>query len=199
MERLKSFVLTTLLGGLTVILPGVILFFAFSWVFGFITNLIQPLTNMIVAQAQVKEIIADVFVLVVILVICFSVGIIVRTQLGKYIFTLIERRILAAAPGYNLVKETVLQMFGGKKSPFSSVALAQIFANETLVTCFVTDEHEDGSFSVFVPTGPNPTSGNIYHLKGKYVHRVDVSVEDAMRSIISCGAGSSNLIDAYKK
>lgn len=62
------------------------------------------------------------------------------------------------------------------------------------MTAFVTEQHVDGSYSVFVPTGPNPTSGNIYHLKKKYVHLVDVSVEDAMRSIISCGAGSGKLL-----
>jgi uncharacterized membrane protein len=63
----------------------------------------------------------------------------------------------------------------------------------------VTDEHEDGSFTVFVPTGPNPTSGQIFHLNQKYVHPLDVGVEDAMRSIISCGAGSTDLLSAYRK
>jgi uncharacterized membrane protein len=33
----------------------------------------------------------------------------------------------------------------------------------------------------------------------RFVHQVDVSVEDAMRSIISCGAGSARLIDAHRK
>jgi uncharacterized membrane protein len=68
-----------------------------------------------------------------------------------------------------------------------------------LVSAFITDTHTDGTYTVFVPTGPNPTSGNIFHLKGEYVHPVDVPVEDAMRSIISCGAGSSRLIKQYKK
>ena len=48
--------------------------------------------------------------------------------------------------------------------------------------------------TVFVPTGPNPTSGFIYHLPNEYIHKVDVKVEDAMRSVISCGTGSSALI-----
>ncbi len=79
-----------------------------------------------------------------------------------------------------------------------AIPLVQVFGNSTLMTAFVTDEHPDGSCSVFVPTGPNPTSGNIYHLEGKYVHPVDIPVEEAMRSIISCGAGSNRLIEAYK-
>ena len=198
MGRIKSFVLTALLGGVIVILPVAILASVFGWVFSFTTGLIQPLTNLVVANSDLREIIAVGIVLGIILAVCFFIGLFVRTRFGKFIFNVIERHLLKIAPGYNLIKETVLQILGSKKSPYSSVALVQIYGNDTLMTAFVTDEHSDGSFSVFVPTGPNPTSGLIYHLKGECVHLIDVPIEDAMRSIISCGAGSARLIEAYK-
>ena len=198
MDKIKSFIMTSLLGGVIVILPVAILVAVFGWVFSFTTNLIQPFTDLVVANSDLKEIIADTLVLFVIFVVCFFVGLIVRTRFGKFIYHMIENHLLKIAPGYTLIKETVLQILGNNKSPFSSVALVQIFGNDTLVTSFITDEHSDGSFSVFVPTGPNPTSGNIYHIKGEHVHPVDVSVEDAMRSIISCGAGSTQLVESYK-
>ncbi|VAX36817.1 Uncharacterized membrane anchored protein MROS_1280 [hydrothermal vent metagenome] len=198
MNKIKSFFITTFLGGVTVILPVAILLAVFGWLFNFITGLIQPLTNVFLANSDFSEILADGIVILIILAICFFVGVFIRTSVGKWFYTIIEANLLKALPGYTLIKETVLQLIGNKKSPFSSVALAQIFDNDTLVTCFVTEEHDDGSFSVFVPTGPNPTSGNIYHLKKENVHPIDVSVEDAMRSIISCGAGSDRLIKKYR-
>ena len=70
----------------------------------------------------------------------------------------------------------------------------QLYGSDTLATAFITDEHDNGMFTVFVPTGPNPTSGQIFHLEGKYVHAVSIGVEEAMRSIISCGAGSGAII-----
>lgn len=118
----------------------------------------------------------------------------VRTRLGTWLYALIESRLLRRAPGYSMIKETIAQFLGKKQMPFSSVALVKIFGNDTLASAFVTDTHEDGSYTVFVPTGPNPTSGAIYHLQAENVFPVAVSVEDAMRSIISCGAGSSVLI-----
>ena len=199
MKRIKDFFKTSLLGGMVVILPVAILFFVFNWIFNLVRNMIQPLTNLVMTKSQIQEILAAILVIAVILTLCFVIGVFVRTSLGKWIYQTLENRILKVAPGYSLIKETVMQFLGSKKSPFSSVALAQIFGNETLVSAFVTDTHSDGSYTVFVPTGPNPTSGNIYHLEGRFVHPIDVPVEDTMRSILSCGAGSTKLIKALSK
>jgi uncharacterized membrane protein len=196
MNGLKSFFKTSLLGGLIVILPVALLLFLMTWVFDLVTGLIAPLTDLLLSRSHMGRILADLIVIGVVLLSCFLVGIFVRTKLGALAYGAIERGMLNRAPGYSLIKETVLQFLGNKRSPFSSVALARIFGNDTLVSSFITDRHADGSYTIFVPTGPNPTSGNIYHLKGKYVHPVDVSIEDAMRSIISCGAGSTKLVEA---
>ncbi len=198
MDKLKHFLKTSLLGGVVVILPVAILVSVSIWVFDLIASWIQPLTNIVIKDTQTNEFIAAAFVIILIMTACFFVGILVRTRLGGFFYNQVETRILKLAPGYSMIKETVLQLFGSRKdSPFSSVALAQIFCNSTLATCFITDTHEDGSYTVFVPTGPNPTSGLIYHLQGKYVHPVPIPVQDAMRSIISCGAGSRKLMEQH--
>lgn len=202
LKRTKNFFKTTLLGGIIVILPTIILVFAFKWLFGMVGSGIKPLTDLVVNNIDLPdrydELIATLIVLSVIVLGCFFVGLFVRTRLGKYIYSGFEGTILSKAPGYKMVKETVNQFLGKKASPFSSVALAQIFENDTKVTAFITDRHDDGTITVFVPTGPNPTSGFIYHLNEQYVHPVDISVEDAMRSVISCGAGSEQLIRGLK-
>ena len=194
MNRFNEFVKSTILGGLIVILPLAIFFFALTWIFGLVQAAISPLTTIIMQKSPLQGIVVDILVVALLIIVCFTVGVIVRTKLGKWLYLLLESRIFLKVPGYSLIKETVFQFLGNKKSPFSSVALVQLFGNETLVSAFITDEHKDGTRTVFVPTGPNPTSGNIYHLPQDQVHPVDVSVEDAMRSIISCGAGSSTLI-----
>ena len=198
LQRTKNFFRTTLLGGVIVILPTIILGFAFKWLFGVVADAIRPLTNLVVDNLTLpdryEELIATVIVLSVIILGCFLVGLFIKTRIGRWIYDGFESSLLSKAPGYKMVKETVNQFLGKKESPFSSVALVQIFENDTKVTAFITDKHDDGTITVFVPTGPNPTSGFIYHLDQQYVHPVDVSVEDAMRSVISCGAGSDALV-----
>ena len=198
LQRTKVFFRTTIRGGVIVIAPTIILVFAFKWLFGVVARAIRPLTELVVNHLTLPdrydEFIATVLVLSVIVLGCFLVGLFVKTRIGRWIYNGFETSLLSKAPGYRMVKETVNQFLGKKQSPFSSVALVQIFENDTKVTAFITDRHPDGTVTVFVPTGPNPTSGFIYHLDEKYVHPVAVAVEDAMRSVISCGAGSGALV-----
>jgi uncharacterized membrane protein len=194
MRRLQIFIRTTLLGGVVVMLPFVITIFVVKWLFGYVTGVIKPFTGVVIANVHIPKIAADVVVIALILLACFVVGMIVKTRIGMWIIGGLEATVFRKAPGYSVIKDTVVQILGREKSPFSTVALVQLFGSDTMVSAFVTDSHPDGSHTVFVPTGPNPTSGMIYHLPGEYVHVVDVPVEETMRSIISCGAGSSRLI-----
>jgi len=202
LHRTKNFIRTTLLGGVIVILPTMILIFAFKWLFGIVDDAIRPLTDLVVNNIALPkrydQMIATAIVLAVIVAGCFLVGLVIRTRLGQWIYNALESSLLVKAPGYKMVKETVNQFLGRKVSPFSSVALVRLYENQTKVTAFITDRHDNGTVTVFVPTGPNPTSGFIYHINEQYVHPINVSVEDAMRSVISCGAGSEKLIKGLK-
>lgn len=194
-NKVYRFFKTTLIGGFVVVLPLSILIFLFKWLFGIVSDMINPITKKIVGEHSELTFAGDLLVILIIIAICFFIGLFVKTKIGRWLFTFLENTFLLKLPGYGMVKETIAQLFNtNEESPFASVALCRIFGNETMVTAFVTDKHENGYYTVFVPTGPNPTSGNIYHLKPEYVHEINASTEETMRSIISCGAGSKPLI-----
>ena len=67
------------------------------------------------------------------------------------------------------------------------------------MTAFITDEHCNDWKTVFIPTGPNPTTGYIYHLPSERVFPINVKPEIALRSVIACGAGSRALLEANAK
>lgn len=194
MDRIKAFIKTSILGGVAVILPTVLLALLFRWLFRWITGIIQPLTNLLISKGQFQEIVADILAIAIILAICFVVGVVVKTRAGRFIQENLEERVLQLAPGYPTIKSVVMQFLGKERSPFSSVALVQPFGNKTLLTAFITDVHEDGRYTVFVPTGPNPTTGFIFHLQPELVHPVNVPVEEVIKSVIACGMGSKRLL-----
>jgi uncharacterized membrane protein len=196
MKKLKSFLSTSVLGGLTVLLPGAVTIIVFSWIFDRISGIIAPLTTPVyrlLGEGDLAFYSAQALVIVFIVLLCFMTGLIQMTKLGRILFEFIERA-LGKLPGYVMVKEIIAQFTGGKRSPFSSVVLVRIFDSDVWCTGFVTDEHPGDFVTVFVPTGPNPTTGGIFHLSRERIRPVQVPVESAMRSIISCGSGSKTIV-----
>ena len=198
MERFKTFITTALIGGFAVILPVAILVVAFSFIIKVAGGLIDPFTQVLEGRYQLHRPWSDLIVLALILGLCFLVGLVVRTRYGHMLHRYIEQKFLEATPGYKMIKETTAQLMSGKQSPLSRVALVNPFNNDTLMTAFITFEHPDGSFTVFLPMAP-PTSGFVFHLKASQVHPVDVSTQEAMKTFISLGAGSGEILEQFRK
>ncbi len=198
-QKLKNFIKTSLLGGLGVIFPAAVLLLVFNWIFQWVGGIIEPLTHIIVAKSNMREILANILVISVIVAACFFIGVLVKTRVGKYMHMLAEKLLGRWIPGYTFSTKTFQQFFGERSTAYTAVALVKPFGNDTLMTGFITDEHPDGSYSVFVPTGPNPTSGNIFHLPSSFVYRADVPVEEAMKSVVACGAGSKSLMQSCQE
>lgn len=198
MKSAWNFIKTALLGGFVVILPAAIIVTVFAWMYGLVTRLIRPITAFLVARSTMGTLMADLLVIGLIVGFCFALGLVVRTAVGRLLQQSVERRLEKFAPGYRLIKDTLLLFLGRKKSPFLRVALVRLYGTDALTTAFVTEEHADGTITVFVPTSPNPTSGLIFHLPGERVLASDASVEAAMRSVIACGVGSEALLGKTK-
>lgn len=199
MKRINHFIKQSVIGGLLVISPAVILFFAIRWAFFTVAEIIQPLATPIARNTNAPEVVVDLLVIMLILFGCFIVGNIVSTSAGKWLHARLDRMLTKFAPGYNLIRDIIHQFLGSNaNSPFSrgEVARAKLFGPDiaTQATVIVTSTHDDGWYSVFVPTGPNPTSGLIYHLPPEQVEVLpNIKVDEALRTIIACGAGSGEL------
>jgi uncharacterized membrane protein len=197
MKKIRDFFKTALLGGVVVMLPIAILLFVANWLVSLLVGLVEPVTSLIQPESKSQERFINFLVIATLIATCFFIGAFTRTRLGSIAFNTFEAWLLKVIPGYSLVKETVTQLFGGKRSFFSAVALVLAFDGPTLMTAFVVARHANGLVTVFAPTGPNPTTGYIFHLEENRVYPVAVSVEEAMRSIIACGVGSGNMIQRF--
>ena len=200
MKKARAFIGLAVMGGLTVVLPVVLLLLIFQWIYGFTAGLVEPMTSLLSDRAEISDLLAMLLILVVFLSSCFFIGLMVRTTMGAWVHDLLDRTLARLAPGYKTIREVVVQLLGGKSQDSllkGTPALAKIFGSQSpvTVTAIITSRHPNGDFTVFVPTAPIPTSGLTYHLPADCVTILEgVSVEEAMRTIISCGTGSAELI-----
>jgi len=176
------------------ILPLVLIIILFRWIINLIQKYLEPLINLINTDSVLMIVVLYILAVIAIIILFFLLGLFIRTSVGRFFRTVLEEQYLSKIPGYKLARETVMQFFGKQKSFFREVVLVDIFNSGSLMTGFITDDHEDSDFlTVFVPTGPNPTSGNIYHVLKEKTIRTSTTVDKGMKSIISCGAGSSDI------
>jgi len=62
------------------------------------------------------------------------------------------------------------------------------------VLAFIVEEHDNGDYTVFVPTAPTPTIGTIYFLKREKVRKLDVPMAAGVDCIMQWGVGSKSLL-----
>jgi uncharacterized membrane protein len=185
-----KFLRTTLLGGLVAILPLGLIIIVLRWIIVLIEKYLKPLVNLFQHDSKISTIITYVIAVLGIFLVFFLIGLFIRTRIGIWVRNYLENSYLMKIPGYKTARDIVGQFFGNKRTFFSHVVLVDVYANETLMTGFVTDDCGD-YVTVFVPTAPNPTSGFIFHVPRNKVFKSNVPVDVAIKSIISCGAGSA--------
>ncbi len=195
MKKQRHILSDNLRVGINAVLPLTIFLFLFSWVFKIVFKLIEPVIIILAPRAEDQTIFIKMLALGLVLIGVTIIGGFIRTKGGHKKFIKLENRIFKILPGYTMVKETLLQFLGTKRMPFSTVAIVRPFNNETRQIGFVTNDCNNGFYTVFVPTGPNPTSGNIFYLKKDQIRIVDVPYEQAMKTIIACGIDSAPVFE----
>lgn len=101
---------------------------------------------------------------------------------------------------YLATKDVSAAIFGQRKGLFKRVVLIEYPREGLYAIGFVTAEHigrelikrplEDDLISIFVPTSPTPTTGYFLFMPKKDVIEVSLSVEEAIKLILSGGAVS---------
>lgn len=190
-ELSKKDVKTTFFMGLITLLPIVILLVFFIWLFGLLVRIIRPILEIVGLN---YNLFLFLVVLIILFLLIFLIGLMVRTKGGNYAFLQFEKLLLKLVPGYKQIKGLVDSFTGkGSSKNYKSVVLVDIFQNGCLMTGFVTDKPTKNISTVFIPTGPNPTNGMIYHVHNDFITPVDVSAKKAFESIIAVGKNSSEV------
>jgi len=191
MKRIVEFVKTTAIGGFFVMLPVALVLFLLLELVGIAVLITEPVTENLPVETLGGIEIATVVAVLLILAACFVTGLAMRTQIGVLLGQLIERFGLNRIPGYTLLKSLTWSFAGIQEGTTFSVAVATIRDSDVLG--FIVEEHDNGDFTVFVPTAPTPTIGTVYCLKREKVRKLDVSMGKAVECIMHWGIGSKAL------
>lgn len=136
--------------------------------------------------------------LALLLIMVVAIGWIVRQAAGRQLLHWWNRSLVRfplTGRIYHSASQIVQTIVGERKRVFQRPVLVPYPSEGLWAVAFVTNEHPapiggitERCVNVFVPTTPNPTSGFMLIVPVDRIRPLDVSIEDAMKLVISAGA-----------
>lgn len=136
---------------------------------------------------------------ITIIIIVILTGMIARNYIGRKLLSIgdkIVARIPVISRVYEALKQISHAIFSERSELFKKVVLLEyprkgiysigFFTQDT--RGIVQDMLQDDVVSVFLPTTPNPTSGFLLFVPKRDIIDLDMTIEEAMKLIISGGA-----------
>lgn len=172
----------------------------FSAIIGFVGGTFRPLyEDYLPATLQRIPFFWDLLATGLVVLLVTALGYLSNYVFGKY-FLHVGERAIQRIPGigavYNSVKQIVKTFGTGNRNLFNKVVLVEFPRKGVWTLGFLTNKDQGeaqtltgtDTWTVFVPTTPNPTSGFLLMLPRHEVVELEMTVGDAMKMIISGGA-----------
>jgi uncharacterized membrane protein len=190
MKAKRGFFTGSLVGGLIAVIPAYLAVLLLLKGMKSLAGLVRPVAILLPDWLPAENFLS----LLLILALCFLVGAAIRTPIGQALRERIERSWFERIPGYALFRSLAQRLTGEGRESAWKPALAEI--EEALVPAFIIEEHEDGRFTVFVPSVPTPMAGSVYVLTPDRVHPLDIPFTTAIKTISRWGSGTKELVAA---
>ena len=188
-----KFTKTTLIGGVLVILPIYVTILLLLKAVNGLLALLSPVTAQLPAGVQFRHVAA----ILLLVAVCFVVGLAVRTGPGLRAKNVFEQVVLEKLPGYTFLRGLAKRLTGRSEEQTLQPALVEI--EEAMVPAFIVEELEDGSFTVLVPSAPTPMAGSLYILPADRVHPVDLPFTKAISVFTKWGTGAGEYVRAMRQ
>lgn len=193
MKKALVFVGKAVLAGLLVVVPIYLAVLVLLKGMKSVGQLVRPFARLLPDWFPAEQAMS----LLLVLMICFLIGVAVRTRAGRVVRERIEKGFFQRIPGYALFRSLTQRLAGEDQESTWKPALVEI--EDALVPGFIIEEFEDGRYTVFVPSIPTPLAGAVYILDRKRVHPLDVPFTEALKAVSRWGSGAKDLVAAMER
>lgn len=184
-----------LMAGVLVFLPILVTYFIFRFVFDIIGSLLDPVVEALNLPHGPGLDLVDVAEIGVIIGIIYIAGLLIRRRITKLVIDAIHdaiARIPVIGTVYNTTRIGIDFLSDAQRHTYRGVVLIEFPRPGVLSIGLITSnlgrlDEVDEYLSIYVPTTPVPSSGYLVVVPAGQVIPTDISVDEAMRTIISGG------------
>jgi uncharacterized membrane protein len=190
--------------GLAIVLPAVISVAIVKWLFGTVANITDPLLFFLPDGWTHKPEGPmywwwSAFAVGLAIALISLIGRMARNYIGRKLIQMVDTALLRVPvlnKIYGAIKQVNEAFASNNKTSFKQVVLVEFASQGVYSLGFVTGAQpaevqarlNDTLVSVFIPTTPNPTGGFVLLVPESQLTRLDMSVADGIKYVLSLGS-----------
>ena len=192
MKNILNFLKTTLIGGLVVIVPLAIAFAVLAQIFVVINGLNAKLAGMFPYELLNKPIVLAILGVIGVALICFITGLILLTGIGERLLMGLNNALAKKIPMYGLVRTITTRFTGMKDGDFAPVEI-DLYGSATRSLGFLIEKLPDARVTVYIPSVPALTVGQIFIVPAANVTELKVPPTMLVNAVTQWGVESKKL------
>jgi uncharacterized membrane protein len=182
-----NFLKTTLLSGLAILLPLMLLWIGIKEIGGLLVLMATPIADMLPGKHFEKLTAPGVIAAILILCTAFIMGLTARFSSLRDIGRNIENSILFHIPMYRMLKTISGALVDSSTSDVDAAIIRDGSGGGD--PCYVMEKHKDGRATVLVPWSPASFAGSIKIVQQSNLEMLNCSVDEYSRSLSQMGVG----------
>jgi len=182
-----NFLKSTLLGGLFVLLPLMLLWIGLKEIGGLLVEMATPIADLFPPGVFDKLTAPAVIALLLIVATSFVLGLATKAAWLRSIGRNIEKSVLDRVPMYRMLKIISRALIDSESGDVDPALLTDGAGGGD--PCYVIEKHKDGRATVLLPWSPASFAGSIKVVKQSDLEFLSCSLDEFSRSLSQIGVG----------
>jgi len=194
MKKISKFFKTTIVGGLFVMLPVLLLYLLFGEVLDLVVVLATPIADLLPKGALDDSELPAVTALILIIGVSFILGIVMRSEIGRRLGRWLENLIFGRLALYNVLKRLTTSFTSIDKERAFRPALVNA-GNGSHELAYMVEDHGDGNATILLPRAPAALTGPVKVVPRTQIELLNISLADFSMVLSHWGIGLQEMID----
>jgi len=189
---MRSFIRTTVIGGVLFLIPLAVVVAVLGKAFEVLKVLATLLSRLIPIETVVGIAIVEILTVGIMLLCCFASGLLARSSAGRSAYEAVDAILLQLIPGYAWVRVYTGDISDEEAERGLRPVLVQF--DDQYLLAVEAERTDDGLVAVYLPNAPNPRSGALSYVTADRVKPLAASFQAVSKVLKDLGRGSSALL-----
>jgi len=194
MKKVSEFFKTTIVGGLFVMLPVLLLYLLFGEILDLVVVLATPIADLLPKGALDDSELPVITALILIIGVSFILGIVMRSEIGRRLGRWLENLLFGRLALYNVLKRLTTSFTSIDKDRAFRPALVNA-GNGSHELAYMVEDHGDGNATILLPRAPAALTGPVKVVPRTQIELLNISLGDFSMVLSHWGIGLQEMID----